>query len=74
MNPKYGYGQRVRATIDLVNDGSFPDAAQDALLVPAGAEGEIVKIGTHVELDALVYLVEFDARVVGCFESELATA
>jgi hypothetical protein len=35
--PKYDWGQRVRAVIDLVNDGSFPEAAEGELLVPAGA-------------------------------------
>ena len=72
--PKYEYGQRVRAMADLLNDGSFPDAPDEALLVAAGAEGEIVKIGTHVELEALVYLVEFGERVIGCFEAEIAPA
>ena len=72
--PKFEYGQRVRATTDLLNDGSFPDAPEEALLVAAGAEGEIVKIGTHVELEQLVYLVEFGERVIGCFEAEIAPA
>lgn len=72
--PKFDYGQRVRATMDLVNDGSFPDAPEDALLVAAGAEGEIIKIGQHVDLNALVYLVEFGERVIGCFEAEIAAA
>ena len=70
--PKFDYGQRVRAAVDLVNDCSFPDAPEDALLVAEGAEGEIVKIGQHVELQALVYLVEFGERVIGCFEAEIA--
>ena len=72
--PKYEYGQRVRATADLLNDGSFPDAPEDSLLVAAGSEGEILKIGTHVELEQLVYLVEFGDRVIGCFEAEIAPA
>jgi len=70
--PKYEYGQRVRATADLLNDGSFPEASEEALLVAAGAEGEVIKIGTHVELETLVYLVEFGERVIGCFEAEIA--
>lgn len=72
--PKYEHGQRVRAAADLLNDGSFPDAPAEALLVPAGAEGEIVKIGAHVELETLVYLVEFGERVIGCFEQEIVSA
>lgn len=72
---KYDWGQRVRATIDLVNDGSYPDQAPDALLAPAGAVGEIVQIGRHVEMEMIVYLVEFnDKLVVGCLEEELEAA
>ena len=70
--PKYGWGQRVRANVDLYNDGSFPDAAEGALLVTSGDSGEIVNVGTHVETSTPVYLVEFpENRVVGCLEEEL---
>ena len=48
--PKFTLGQRVRAGIDLVNDGSHPGVPPDAVLAPAGAAGEIVKIGTLVEI------------------------
>lgn len=70
--PKFGLGLRVRALGDLHNDGSFPDVADQALLVGAEAVGEIVKIGTHVDSNAIVYLVDFNDRVVGCFENEIA--
>ena len=71
--PKYGWGQRVQACQDLYNDGSFPEAAADALLVSAGDAGEIVNVGTHVDSNTPVYLVEFPAnRVVGCLEEEIA--
>ncbi|AJP72711.1 nitrogen fixation protein NifZ [Sphingomonas hengshuiensis] len=70
--PVYQWGQRVRALGDLVNDGSFPDKPADAMLVAAGALGEIVQVGTHVETCTPVYLVEFDGQlVVGCFEEEI---
>lgn len=71
--PKYQWGQRVTALIDLHNDGSFPEAPQDALLVAAGAAGEIVQVGQHTESSTPVYLVEFNERhVVGCLEEEIA--
>jgi len=71
--PSYQWGQRVRALDDLVNDGSFPDKPADALLVAAGAWGEIVQVGSHAESNTPVYLVEFDGQmVVGCFEEEIA--
>ncbi len=70
--PKYRSGQAVSAAADLYNDGTFPEAPADALLVEAGAKGEIVKVGKHVETNTHVYLVEFKENiVVGCFEGEI---
>lgn len=70
---RFEWGQRVRATADLFNDGSFPDQPIDALLVRAGDPGEIVQVGSHVETETAIYLVEFgEHRVVGCFEEEIA--
>ncbi|WP_024512256.1 nitrogen fixation protein NifZ [Bradyrhizobium sp. ARR65] len=70
--PKYQWGQRVKAAIDLVNDGSFPCAPADALLVGAGGVGEIVRVGTQTEANLPIYLVEFGERlVVGCLEEEI---
>jgi nitrogen fixation protein NifZ len=71
--PKFEWGQRVRALIDLYNDGSFPECADDQLLVQMGDAGEIVQVGTHVESNTTIYLVEFAAdRVIGCLEQEIA--
>ncbi|WP_029005751.1 nitrogen fixation protein NifZ [Azorhizobium doebereinerae] len=71
--PKYEWGQRVKAAIDLVNDGSFPQAPLEALLVRAGGLGEIVQVGTHTEANMPVYLVEFGENlVVGCLEEEIS--
>lgn len=74
--PIYGWGERVRATEDIVNDGSHPQVAPDALLVSAGTEGEVVNVGHHADSNTPVYLVEFTGGpvspvVVGCFEEEL---
>lgn len=73
--PKYEWGQRVCAAIDLVNDGSHPGVPADALLVGAGAPGEIVQIGHHTEANLPIYLVEFEGgAVVGCLEEEIVLA
>jgi nitrogen fixation protein NifZ len=73
--PKYEWGQRVCAAIDLVNDGSHPEVPADALLVPAGGRGEIVQVGHHSEANLPVYLVEFEGGpVVGCLEEEITLA
>ncbi len=47
--PKYQWGQQVRCTIDLVNDGPYPNVDEDALLVELGGVGEIVQVGAHVD-------------------------
>lgn len=71
--PRFQWGQRVRAALDLYNDGSYPEREADALLVRTGEAGEIVQIGTHVDSTIPIYLVEFSANhVVGCFEEEIA--
>jgi nitrogen fixation protein NifZ len=71
--PKYQWGQRVSAQVDLFNDGSFPDQPDEALLVKSGDAGEIVRIGLHEESKQPVYLVEFaDNRVIGCLEHEIS--
>jgi nitrogen fixation protein NifZ len=72
--PAYAWGQRVIAIDDLVNDGSHPERAEDALLAARGDVGEIVNIGHAQDLNEPVYLVQFAGCVVGCLEIELVPA
>ena len=75
VSPKFQWGQRVQALLDLYNDGSFPECPPEALLVQEGDSGEVVQVGTHTESNTPVYLVEFGPnRVVGCLEGEIASA
>jgi len=69
--PRYQWGQQVVALVDLVNDGTHPDHAPDAVLAGMGSEGEIVQAGRHVEANQPVYMVDFDGLVVGCLEEEI---
>ncbi|WP_454918413.1 nitrogen fixation protein NifZ [Xanthobacter sediminis] len=70
--PKYDWGMKVKTLIELRNDGSYPEAPADALLVGLGTVGEIVQVGTHTETNTPIYLVEFDQRlVIGCLEEEI---
>lgn len=69
--PQYQWGQQVVALVDLVNDGTHPNHAPEAVLVEAGSEGEIVQVGQHVEANQPVYMVDFDGIVVGCLEEEI---
>lgn len=70
--PKFEWGQSVIAAIDLYNDGSHPEAAEDQLLVVAGGPGEIVQVGHHAEANIPVYMVDFGVAVIGCLEHEIA--
>lgn len=71
--PKYQWGQRVKAAVDLMNDGSFPNAPADGRLVAVGDTGEIVQVGRHTDANLPIYLVEFGERlVVGCLEEEIS--
>jgi nitrogen fixation protein NifZ len=71
--PKYQWGQRVKAAVDLMNDGSFPNAPADGRLVAVGDAGEIVQVGRHTDANVPIYLVEFGERlVVGCLEEEIS--
>lgn len=72
--PRYGWGQTVQAIVDLHNDGSHPEAGEDALLVACGSLGEIVRVGRHTEFDMPIYVVDFGTQVVGCTEDELSPA
>lgn len=79
--PIFGWGEAVRTTHDLVNDGTYPGVAAQALLAPRGTPGEIVNVGLHEETNQPVYLVEFASAqaggsplVIGCFEEELERA
>ena len=73
--PKFQWGQPVKTVVDLINDGSYPDMEDEALLVASGTQGEIVQTGMHEESNTPVYIVEFsDGKVVGCLEQELEPA
>jgi len=69
--PRYTWGLRVKALVDLFNDGGFPEREPDELLVATGEFGEIVQVGQHEETQTPIYLVEFAAGVIGCLEEEI---
>lgn len=71
--PRFQWGQPVVTLVDLLNDGSYPDLTEAALLAAAGARGEVVNVGMIEDSGEPVYLVEFaDGKVVGVLEEELA--
>ena len=72
--PKFEWGQQVRAAVDLYNDGSLPDIAEDQLLIVEGGPGEIVQIGHHTDANIPLYMVDFGLCVLGCLEEEIVLA
>ena len=70
---KYQWGQTISSLVDLMNDGSFPDVAPEAVLVEKGTRGEVVNVGSVEENGMPVYLVEFtNGKVVGVLEDEIS--
>ena len=72
---RWGFGDSVRVTRNVRNDGTFCGSATGELLIRRGSVGAIVDIGTFLQ-DQIIYSVHFlDAdRIVGCREEELIGA
>ena len=76
MKPAFDLGDMVTATKVLRDDGTYPEpgCTVGAVLVPSGAQGEILNVGLYLQ-EHIVYAVAFgNGRVVGCLERELAPA
>ncbi|MBU2719937.1 MULTISPECIES: nitrogen fixation protein NifZ [Acidithiobacillus] len=70
--PRFDWGLSVLARDDILNDGTYPGEAEQAVLVPKDSPGEIVRVGHHEESNMPLYLVEFaNGKVVGCLEEEI---
>ncbi|PAY03316.1 MULTISPECIES: nitrogen fixation protein NifZ [Bradyrhizobium] len=69
---KYRRGQRVKTTVDIINDGSFPNAEPDGVLLGAGVAGEIIRVAIHTDANVPIYTVDFGERLlIGCLEEEI---
>lgn len=75
MLPRYDYGDAVRVTRNVRNDGTYPGVATGTLLVRRGSVGHVMNVGTFLQ-DQLIYTVHFldQDRIVGCREEELIGA
>jgi len=75
MKPKFEFGQHVRVTRNVRNDGTFPGREIGELLLRRGATGYVRDIGTFLQ-DEIVYAVDFIeyGYRVGCREQELVDA
>jgi nitrogen fixation protein NifZ len=75
MMPAWEYGDAVRVTRNVRNDGTYPGVATGDLLVRRGSVGHVVNVGTFL-VDQLIYSVHFleNDRIVGCRAEELIGA
>jgi nitrogen fixation protein NifZ len=72
MQPRWDFGDAVRVTRNVRNDGTFPGIDTGQLLVRRGRIGHVRNVGTFLQ-DQIIYSVHFldEGRVVGCREEEL---
>lgn len=72
MKPSFSYGDIVRVTRNVRNDGTFPGAEIGDMLIRRGSMGHVRNIGTYLQ-DQIIYSVHFtdEDLLVGCREEEL---
>lgn len=75
MIPSREYGDAVRVTRNVRNDGTYPGVATGDLLVRRGSVGHVVDVGSFL-VDQIIYSVHFldINRIVGCRAEELIDA
>lgn len=72
MKPEFDYGDIVRVTRNVRNDGTFPGSEIGDMLIRRGSLGYVRNIGTFLQ-DQIIYSVHFTDEdiLVGCREEEL---
>jgi nitrogen fixation protein NifZ len=75
MQTRFDYGDQVRVTRNVRNDGTYPGMDVGNLLVRRGSVGFVMNVGTFLQ-DQIIYTVNFfdQGRIVGCREEELIGA
>lgn len=75
MEQRFQYGDQVRVTRNVRNDGTFPGLVMGNLLVRRGSLGYVMNVGTFLQ-DQIIYTVHFmeQDRIVGCRDEELIGA
>ncbi len=75
MEYRWDYGDSVRLTRNVRNDGTYPGMDTGSPLVRRGSIGYVVDVGTFLQ-DQVIYSVNFleEGRIVGCREEELIGA
>jgi len=78
MNPnrfdegRFEFGEAVRVTRNIRNDGTYPGVEVGELLVRRGSVGNVIEVGTFLQ-DQVIYTVHFLqlGKIVGCRLEEL---
>ncbi len=72
MFTQYKFGDSVRLTRNVRNDGTYPGTEIGEILVRRGSVGYVQNVGTFLQ-DQIIYTVHFVDinRIVGCREEEL---
>ena len=75
MKPHFQYGDEVRVTRNVRNDGTYPGIETGAPLIKRGSVGYVQNIGTYLQ-EYTIYSVHFVEQdlLVGCKEEELLAA
>lgn len=72
---RFEFGEAVRVTRNVRNDGTYPGMAVGDLLIRRGSIGHVIEVGTFLQ-DQVIYTVHFldQGRMVGCRAEELIPA
>lgn len=75
MDARWDYGEAVRLTRNVRNDGTYPGLDPGDFLVRRGSIGYVVDVGSFLQ-DQIIYSVNFldEGKIVGCREEELIGA
>ena len=75
MRPEFDYGDAVRVTRNVRDDGTYPGMEVGDLLVRRGSTGTVIGVGTFLQ-DQIIYTVHFldIDRIVGCRAEEVIPA
>jgi nitrogen fixation protein NifZ len=72
---RFEFGEAVRITRNVRNDGTYPGKEVGELLVRRGSVGHVIEVGTFLQ-DQVIFTVHFlgQGRMVGCRLEELISA
>ena len=75
MKSRFDYGDEVRVTRNVRNDGTYPGVPTGDLLIRRGSVGHVQNIGTYLQ-EYTIYSVHFVEQdlLVGCKEDEVIPA